>query len=155
LCNQLPFHNGSPLTLQLDHKNGDNTDNRLENLRILCPNCHSQTHTFSGGNKRVNDKNFCKSCNKQIGITKYGFCNKCFKESESGKQYRKHVTQNQEKKFEVSKEELEQLVLLYPLTKIGKMFGVSDNSIRKRCKKLDVDFKKKEDIITPRGKPKE
>ena len=38
--------NGKPLTLQLDHINGDHSDNRLENLQILCPNCHSQTSTW-------------------------------------------------------------------------------------------------------------
>ena len=43
---------GQPLSLQIDHKNGNNTDNRIENLRFLCPNCHSQTETFSGRNKR-------------------------------------------------------------------------------------------------------
>ncbi len=41
---------GRPLVLQLDHINGDRTDNRLENLRILCPNCHSQTETWCGRN---------------------------------------------------------------------------------------------------------
>lgn len=39
-----------PISLQLDHVNGINSDNRLENLRLLCPNCHSQTETFSGKN---------------------------------------------------------------------------------------------------------
>jgi 5-methylcytosine-specific restriction endonuclease McrA len=43
--------NGKPITLQLDHINGDSSDNRLINLRILCPNCHSQTKTFAGRNK--------------------------------------------------------------------------------------------------------
>ena len=38
------------LTLQLDHINGINNDNRIENLRFLCPNCHSQTDTYSGKN---------------------------------------------------------------------------------------------------------
>ncbi len=41
---------GKPLTLQLEHKNGINNDNREENLCLLCPNCHSQTSTFGGRN---------------------------------------------------------------------------------------------------------
>mgnify|MGYP000402567859 CR=1 FL=1 len=39
------------LTLQLDHINGINDDHRIENLRFLCPNCHSQTSTYAGRNK--------------------------------------------------------------------------------------------------------
>jgi 5-methylcytosine-specific restriction endonuclease McrA len=38
--------------MALHHVNGDNTDNRLENLQVLCPNCHSQTESFSGRNKK-------------------------------------------------------------------------------------------------------
>jgi hypothetical protein len=45
--------NGKPLVLQLDHINGDHSDNRLENLRIVCPNCHTQTNTFSGKQKKL------------------------------------------------------------------------------------------------------
>jgi hypothetical protein len=38
---------GKKISLHLDHINGNNSDHRLENLRILCPNCHSQTPTYS------------------------------------------------------------------------------------------------------------
>jgi 5-methylcytosine-specific restriction endonuclease McrA len=41
---------GKPLTLHLDHINGRNDDDRIENLRLLCPNCHSLTETYCGGN---------------------------------------------------------------------------------------------------------
>lgn len=50
ICGLGAIWNELPLVLQLDHINGDNTDNRLENLRILCPNCHTQTDTFAGRN---------------------------------------------------------------------------------------------------------
>jgi hypothetical protein len=43
---------GRKLTLQLDHINGVGDDQRLHNLRLLCPNCHSQTATFCGRNAR-------------------------------------------------------------------------------------------------------
>jgi hypothetical protein len=42
---------GGKLILQIDHINGINNDNRIENLRFLCPNCHSQTETYAGKNK--------------------------------------------------------------------------------------------------------
>lgn len=50
---------GLPLSLQLDHIDGDSTNHFLSNLRILCPNCHSQTDTFGSKNlinKRINPK---------------------------------------------------------------------------------------------------
>lgn len=51
-CEECGIHDwrGRPLSLELHHRNGVGTDNRLENLAILCPNCHSQTENFGGRN---------------------------------------------------------------------------------------------------------
>ena len=55
-CGQKPVWNSQPLLLTPDHKNGEFWDNRRENLELLCPNCHSQTETFSGKNNRLKGK---------------------------------------------------------------------------------------------------
>lgn len=63
LCGLGPQWNGMPLRLHLDHINGISNDNRLSNLRLLCPNCHSQTPTYTGRNssyiKSVVEAKFC------------------------------------------------------------------------------------------------
>lgn len=50
-CCSLTEWNNKPINLELHHINGNNTDNRLGNLQILCPNCHCQTDNFKGKNK--------------------------------------------------------------------------------------------------------
>lgn len=50
--------NGKTLSLELDHINGINNDNRLENLRFLCPNCHSQTTTYGSRNQQLNESKY-------------------------------------------------------------------------------------------------
>lgn len=52
VCGLEPRWNGRPLVLRLDHINGVRTDNRIENLRLVCPNCDSQLPTFAGRNAR-------------------------------------------------------------------------------------------------------
>lgn len=51
-CRLTDTWNGKPLNLQPDHINGVSDDNRLRNLRWMCPNCHSQTETFCGRRKK-------------------------------------------------------------------------------------------------------
>lgn len=50
ICGNTGIWNNKPLTLQVDHINGMPNDNRIENLRWLCPNCHAQTSTWAGKN---------------------------------------------------------------------------------------------------------
>jgi len=53
LCGQDEIWRGGRMALVLDHINGIADDNRLENLQIVCPNCHSQTENFSGRKPRL------------------------------------------------------------------------------------------------------
>lgn len=64
---------GETIVLDLDHINGNNRDHRLENLRYLCPNCHSQTDTFKGrnknsGRKKVSDEELLTTYKKGLTI---------------------------------------------------------------------------------------
>lgn len=51
-CGICPIWNNKPLTLHIDHINGWTYDNRKENLRFLCPNCHAQTETYNRSKKK-------------------------------------------------------------------------------------------------------
>ena len=52
ICNSQPFWQSKPLSLQLDHIDGDRNNQTISNLRLLCPNCHSQTDNFAGKSLR-------------------------------------------------------------------------------------------------------
>ena len=77
------------LTLQLDHINGNSKDNRLKNLRFLCPNCHSQTPTFGNkngvGTQKVSDEEILNAVKNspsiRFALLKLGLS--------TGKQYRR------------------------------------------------------------------
>ena len=65
------------IVLQLHHIDGDNTNNEIQNLQILCPNCHSQTDNYCK-RKICKDSKYCKICHKKINYNnKTGFCRNC------------------------------------------------------------------------------
>jgi Zn ribbon nucleic-acid-binding protein len=134
-CGIGPNWNGEKLTLQLDHINGINTDNRLLNLRILCPNCHTQTITYSGKNKITNKK--CIDCNKRVYRTSKR-CLSCENTNRIGKN--RKVIQRPTRK------ELIKMILIdkIPFVRIGEKYGVSDAAIRKWCIKENLPITKKE-----------
>ncbi len=60
LCGWCQQSEDGRIPVELDHINGDHYDNRIGNLRILCPNCHSLQSTHRGKNKKVNLRNLTK-----------------------------------------------------------------------------------------------
>lgn len=75
-CNSGEF-NGKPLTLQIDHIDGDRVNNLLANLRWLCPNCHSQTETYCSKNVRKRNQEkvslTCDYCSCQFTRSRFYF----------------------------------------------------------------------------------
>jgi Zn finger protein HypA/HybF involved in hydrogenase expression len=67
-CKIPDFYNNKPLALQLHHINGNNKDNNIENLQILCPNCHSQTQTFRS-KKKITEQDIINACNDSVSIS--------------------------------------------------------------------------------------
>lgn len=71
ICKNMPIWQGKELNLQLDHISGDRKDNSRSNLRLLCPNCHSQTETFCNI-KKVSDKDILEAAKMDQNI--YTLC---------------------------------------------------------------------------------
>lgn len=125
-CGLPPLWNNRKLVLQLDHINGVRTDNRLENLRLLCPNCHTQTITYGGKNRKQkyngpaeNAENNVCSCGKvisRVSIT----CQKCW--------VRKSKIDWPPIKYLLDR------VALTNYTVVGQELGVTGNAVKKHIR---------------------
>lgn len=128
---------GEPIPLELDHVDGDHYNNTLENLKILCPNCHAKTPTYRGKNKRNKKTNskatkgkhphFCSSCGVTLsGKSKTGLCKSCC--SISQRKVERPLVEQLIKEVEESS-----------YLAVGRKYGVSDNTIRKWLKQKIVE----------------
>lgn len=129
ICGLSETWNRKPIIMVIDHINGDNVDNRIENLRMLCPNCNSQQSTFCGrarSGKIVSRKirGRCSICGKSI-YQGAKTCNKC-----RGLKSRKVIRP--------TKEELREMIKSSTWVEIGKRFSVSDNAIKKWAKSYQL-----------------
>lgn len=107
-----------PLVIQLHHIDGNRNNNSLDNLEMLCPNCHSQTENYCG-NKQAKQKYYCPDCGREISknATRCLSCASKFRG---------------QTKFNLSKEELQSLLDQgYSRIQIGKKFGITEAAIRK------------------------
>lgn len=116
--------NGKPIVLEVEHKNGIHTDNRLENLELLCPNCHSQTDTFRGKNTSKEKKVYtCTDCGKDV----YRNSKRCTACASTSKR----------SKTKPSADQLQEDLKTMSFTAVGKKYNVSDTCIRKWMKKYE------------------
>ena len=124
ICGQKPEWQGKPLTLILDHINGDNRDDRLENLRWVCPNCNQQLDTTGAKNRKNKKyKNHCHNCGKEITRGSY-YCFECNCQIRSKKSIESQIDR-QTLKNKIRKQSFESIAKEYNKT--------SGNAIKKWC----------------------
>ena len=129
------------ITIQVDHIDGDNTNNVRSNLRFLCPNCHSTTETYSGKNikkDRNQKQNTCVDCEKPI-LRNSVRCRRCATTHtySSGTKY-----DGTPLKIGIIDWPSPETIILnveeHGYKGYGRILGVSDNSIRKRLRSHGV-----------------
>lgn len=131
-CGNSGEWNGKKLVLQLEHKNGVNNDNRLENLTFLCPNCHTQTDTYSSKSRKK------KTIKNEIFKTKNIKTKKCDCGKEKWLKSKKCITCYNNSKRKVKnippKEDLLNMIKESSMEAVGRKYGVTGNAVKKWLK---------------------
>lgn len=167
ICGLPPFWNDKPLVLTLDHKNGKNKDNRIENLQWVCPNCDRQSDTYGYKNKKVlkkgtilyagdysktqeeaeaamldyKEKSLIKNSKHTLEKDGHYYCIDCGKMiSRNTSRCVECASINKRKVQRPTKDELFNLLKIHKgnFSFISELYGVSDNAIRKWCKRYNL-----------------
>jgi len=126
-CGQGEIWRGSRMALRLDHINGDSKDNRLGNLRILCPNCDATLPTFCRGKAGISSCPVCEKPKKPGNK----FCSGC-KHSNRPRTPEELAFYVRKRKTEwPPEEELRKLVQELGKEAVGRKYGVSGNAVKK------------------------
>jgi hypothetical protein len=129
VCGLPPYWNSKYLQLQIDHINGVGTDNRIENLRFICGNCHLQTENFGV-------KNSASYLAREVIVKPLKI--KKILPSEINPNWRHNPRPDARKVSRPSKEELEKLLWEKPTTQLAIDFGVSGKAIEKWAKSYGI-----------------
>jgi hypothetical protein len=129
LCGQGEDWNGRRMSLILDHINGVGNDNRLHNLRIVCPNCAATLDTHCGRVSRAERLRVCDLCGKEY-VANYAeqrFCS-----PHCGSRYDRGLPRPETRKVDRPPyARLKREVAAMGWSAVGRRYGVSDNAVRK------------------------